>query len=338
MTIVYSIGVQQNTMIDEIAANLYRIEIPLPKNPLRSINSYAIKDSDRNLIIDTGMNRKECLDVLEDGLKNLGIDMGKADFFVTHLHVDHLGLVSDLRTHRSAVYLNQADADRFRRIRYGTLWEDNLRYTGMNGFSDQELQEVYPIHPAQMYGIKKEVPFEFLKDGDVLRIGDYLFRCVETPGHSKGHTCLYEPNRKILVSGDHILRDITPTVSSRSDEENPLKEYLASLDKVSALDVDLVLPGHRENFRDCKERIEELKRHHQDRLAEILSILENEGKNAYQVASRMHWDVTYESWDLFPVLQKWFAVGEALSHLKYLEEEGKVRKEIKEQKITYSLT
>ena len=62
-------------MIDEIAANLYRIEIPLPKNPLRSINSYAIKDSDRNLIIDTGMNRKECLDVLEDGLKNLGIDM-----------------------------------------------------------------------------------------------------------------------------------------------------------------------------------------------------------------------------------------------------------------------
>ena len=65
---------QRNPMIDEIAVNLYRIEVPLPKNPLRSINSYVIKDPDRNLIIDTGMNREECLNVLEAGLKSLGVD------------------------------------------------------------------------------------------------------------------------------------------------------------------------------------------------------------------------------------------------------------------------
>jgi glyoxylase-like metal-dependent hydrolase (beta-lactamase superfamily II) len=324
-------------MIDEIAVNLYRIEVPLPKNPLRSINSYVIKDSDRNLIIDTGMNREECLNVLEAGLKSLGVDLRKTDFFITHLHIDHLGLVSTLKTDHSTVYFNQPDADRFSRIRYGTLWEDMMHYTGLNGFSDDELREVYPVHPAQMYGIKKDVPFTFLKDGDTLSIGSYLFRCVETPGHSKGHMCLYEPNRKILVSGDHILKDITPTVSLRSDEENPLKEYLASLDRVYELDIDLVLPGHRRVFRDCKGRIKELKRHHQERLDEILTVLEKGRKNAYQVASGMSWDVTYDSWDLFPVLQKWFAVGEAISHLKYLEEEGRVRKESEELKIIYSL-
>jgi hypothetical protein len=51
----------------------------------------------------------------------------------------------------------------------------------------------------------------------------------------------------------------------------------------------------------------------------------------------MTWDITYDSWDLFPVSQKWFATGEAISHLKYLEEKGAVRKEMRQQKIIYSL-
>jgi hypothetical protein len=42
------------------------------------------------------------------------------------------------------------------------------------------------------------------------------------------------------------------------------------------------------------------------------------------VASQMTWDIDSESWDQFPVAQKWFATGEAISHLRYLEEEGKL--------------
>ena len=75
-----------------------------------------------------------------------------------------------------------------------------------------------------------------------------------------------------------------------------------------------------------KERIQELKHHHQKRLDEIISILEKGRKNAFQVASRMTWDIIYDSWDLFPVTQKWFATGEAIAHLKYLEEKGIIRK------------
>jgi len=51
----------------------------------------------------------------------------------------------------------------------------------------------------------------------------------------------------------------------------------------------------------------------------------------------MSWDVIYEAWDMFPVSQKWFATGEAIAHLKYLEERGKIQKEIKDQKIVNSL-
>ena len=149
--------------------------------------------------------------------------------------------------------------------------------------------------------------------------------------------CLYEPNKKILVAGDHILGDITPTISLLSDDWNPLKEYLESLDKVYQLDIELVLPGHRDVFKNAKKRIRELKDHHQKRLDEIIAILGKGRKNAFQVASQMTWDIVYDSWDLFPVSQKWFATGEAISHLKYLEEKGVIRKEMRRQKIIYSL-
>jgi glyoxylase-like metal-dependent hydrolase (beta-lactamase superfamily II) len=149
--------------------------------------------------------------------------------------------------------------------------------------------------------------------------------------------CLYEPEKRILVAGDHILSDITPTIQLRSDNENPLKEYLSSLDKVHELNVDLVLPGHRSIFKNCRERIGELKHHHENRLKEILSILKGGAKNAYQVASQMTWDLDYDSWDLFPLVQKWFATGEAIAHLKYLEEQGTIQKELKGEKIVFSL-
>jgi glyoxylase-like metal-dependent hydrolase (beta-lactamase superfamily II) len=149
--------------------------------------------------------------------------------------------------------------------------------------------------------------------------------------------CLYEPDKKIFVSGDHILNDITPNIQLWSDEWNPLKEYLASLDKAHELDIELVLPGHRSLFENCKDRIQELKHHHRNRLDEIISILEKGSMNAFRVASKMSWDIISDSWDLFPVSQKWFATGEAIAHLKYLKEKGIIRSEMRKQKRVFSI-
>jgi glyoxylase-like metal-dependent hydrolase (beta-lactamase superfamily II) len=166
-------------------------------------------------------------------------------------------------------------------------------------------------------------------------IGDYLFECIETPGHTPGHICLYEPSKKIFICGDHILFDITPNITLSTDERNPLEEYLKSLDKVYDLDVELVLPGHRSIFKNQKERIRELKQHHQARLNEVISILGKGKQNAFQIASQMTWDIGYKSWDLFPPAQKLFAFGEALAHLKYLEEERKVERQIEGQGLVF---
>jgi glyoxylase-like metal-dependent hydrolase (beta-lactamase superfamily II) len=271
---------------------------------------------------------------MQTGLRELGVDIRKTDFFITHLHADHFGLISDLITDTSKIYFNQPDADRFKS---GFRWDDFVNFARLNGVPENELQAIRQSHPGLKFRAKEGLAFHILREGDAISIGNYVFKCVETPGHTWGHMCLYEPNKKIFIAGDHILNDITPNIQLWSDEWDPLKEYLASLEKVYKLDIELVLPGHRGIFKNCRERIQELKHHHQKRLEEIISILEKGKKNAFQVASQMSWDIICDSWDLFPVSQKWFATGEAIAHLKYLKEKGMIRKEIRRQKILFSL-
>jgi glyoxylase-like metal-dependent hydrolase (beta-lactamase superfamily II) len=286
------------------------------------------------MIIDTGWNREECITAMNAGLRELDVDLTKTDLFITHLHADHIGLAPKLATDTSKVYFNKPEADW---IVSGGQWHDFIDYARVSGFPESELQAILQSNPGTTYRSQGRFDFTILEEHDTLSAGEYRFECVATPGHTFGHMCLYEPTKKMFVSGDHILNDITPTIQLWSDGRNPLKEYQASLDKVYEFDIELVLPGHRSIFRNCKERIQELKHHHQKRSEEILSILEEGSRDAFEVASQMSWDITCDSWDLFPVFQKWFATGEAIAHLKFLEEQGRVRRENRDQNIVYSL-
>ena len=322
-------------MLSEILPNMYKIEVPLPKNPLKALNSYVIKGPERHLIIDTGMNREECSRVMFEALRELNVDLEKTDFYITHMHADHSGLVATLAAEASRVYCSGPDAAI---ISSTESWDHILKGACVHGFPEMELQMALEKHPGYKYASRGHINFSLVKDGDPITIGDYHFRCVETPGHTKGHMCLYEQEKKILVSGDHILGDITPNISLfLSEEGNPLQEYLESLDKVYRLDIDIVLPGHRNILKNHRERIDQLKHHHLERAEEILSILEKGSANAYKIASKMSWDIDCSSWEQFPTPQKWFATGEAIAHLKYLEGEGRVIREIKNGINVFSL-
>ena len=327
-------------MVEEILPNLYRIEIPIPGNPLKAINSYLVKGPKRFLLIDTGMNRVECMQKMSASLGRLSVDLNMTDFFITHFHADHLGLVDSLATKTSTVYMNQVEASiiNAKRVQKEARWKRIYAIHLENGFPADELTRSIETHPGRRYGLKHSVNFSILKEGDTIDIGDYSFRCIETPGHSPGHMCLYEANKRILVAGDHILTDITPNITFWLEMENSLKEYLASLDKVYILEVDLVLPGHRSTLNDHRTRIKELCEHHRSRLREILSALGDGDKTPFQIVPYITWDIDYSSWELFPATQKWFAFGETLAHLKYLEKEGAIRSLMKQNKVLFSLT
>jgi glyoxylase-like metal-dependent hydrolase (beta-lactamase superfamily II) len=328
-------------LIEEIAPRIFRAEIPLPNSPLKATNSYIVKGKNRHLIIDTGMNEDICLDAMRDAVKKLDIKLDKTDFFITHSHIDHIGLVATLASESARVYFNRPESTQSAATiiswateisgvarKYG--YRNNRILQMVTGSNGPEKASLYPAYSR----------YTFLQENSIIDCDDYSFRVIETPGHSRGHLCLYEANQKMIVCGDHILDDITPNISSRFNErENPLQEYISSLDKVYDLDVKIALPGHRRLITDFKKRINELKQHHEERADEIIKILADGAMNAFQVASRMSWDLSYDTWEEVPFYPKWFAFSEALSHLQYLQLLGKIKRiQTRDGAIKYSLS
>lgn len=80
----------------EVAADTWRIPLPLPTDGLRAVNVYALRDGDGFVLVDSGWAIDEARDALAKALAALGAGLGDVRrFLVTHLHRDHytLGVV-----------------------------------------------------------------------------------------------------------------------------------------------------------------------------------------------------------------------------------------------------
>ena len=313
-------------MYNHIEGNIYTIPVPLPKNPLRSLNSYVIKGG-RDLVIDTGFRLDECRDALEEGLRELDVDMENADIFLTHMHADHSGLAQELAGESSLIYISREDGERLMRG-MARGWERVSEYRSY-GFSEEELSH-WDDNPSTKYQQEKPAAFTYISDGDVLEYGGRRLEVIATPGHTPGHVCLYDRSDRIMFLGDHVLFDITPNITTWPHFDDPLGHYVHSLMDISIYDVRLPLPAHRGVSCTMSERIGTIIEHHGARIREMLDALAaNPGITPYDLSGKMTWRVRGKSgsWADFPLAQKWFAVGETAAHLEYLMCRSRVRRE-----------
>ena len=315
-------------MAERIADNLWRLEIPLEGNPLKTLNSYLIT-GERSLLIDTGFRWDCCRTAMERQLNELGVDRGKLDLFATHLHTDHVGLVAELLRPGCRVYIGEAEVplleDRMTEADWKLVYDNYLR----DGFSCAEIDHLWDDNPD--YTPVPEVWDDacLLHGGDELHYGGHTLRCILTPGHTPGHICLYEPERKWLFCGDHVLFQISPNICRWECVRDSLGDYLESLAKIRDLPVELLLPAHRSESGSLPERVDELTAHHLRRIEDAWeTIFEEPGLTGYDIAGRMRWKIRSRSWEAFPLGQKFFAVGEALAHLDYLETRGRVERRL----------
>lgn len=319
-------------MVEKIfdSPKIYRVLVPLPENPLRSLNSYVIMTEKRNLVIDTGFNREECYRALTDGLDELGIDIEDTDFFITHFHGDHCGTVGRIAGERSRIFMSEKDYSYLVGDFEDATWEGIESVYVEEGFPMDIVERLKSSNQAKKYRPDRLFKAVTLQDRDIIKLGETEFACILTPGHTPGHMCLYLPEKKILFSGDHVLFDITPNITSWMGIADSLGDYMQSLEMIKNLDVEITLAAHRDSRGNLRERAEEILEHHRIRLHDTAEVLRESERplNAYEIAQRMKWNLRGRSWDSFPDNQKWFAMGETMSHIDYHVKRDLILKQI----------
>jgi len=312
---------------------IYKIELPIPFQ-LKTTNVFFVDESPRTLV-DTGIKTEASFEALKKGMEAIGFGLKSIErILVTHGHMDHYGQAKELSSISGApIYIHPKEYGRIRSILHvlGYLKSILLR----NGTPETLANEtVRFIEIAQKMADPLEEAY-FLEEGDPIPFGSMIWKTIHCPGHSPGSSCFYWPEKKVLFTGDHLLKEITPnpTLDVSGDQSTlhypSLKEYLASLEKIERLDISLLLPGHGEEMRDAKALIQKMFAHHRERMDLICSILSKGEKTPYELAL-----------DLFPGIlsfEVFLGISEAVGHLEILREKGMVKVEERDGKDYYSL-
>jgi glyoxylase-like metal-dependent hydrolase (beta-lactamase superfamily II) len=300
---------------------------------------YFIASRGDSLLVDCGWNTEDAYAALVEQLHDAGAQLGDVrNLVLTHAHPDHCGLAGRLKKETGCtIWIHELEAAviQSRYVDPDELLDRMDVWYTRHGVSSEDRPELERGSMPMRFFV---APFEAdrpLRGGEELRAGDYFFQLVWTPGHSPGHICLYEPNYELLISGDHILPLITPNVSLHPQQrENPLQDFLESIETVARLKVKRTLPAHEWDFADFQKRIEMLRVHHLSRLEDMIEAVGREGPvTAMQVAQRVKWATgSYES---FPAWMKRAAIGEALSHLVYLVRQGRLQMQEEEGLVQF---
>jgi glyoxylase-like metal-dependent hydrolase (beta-lactamase superfamily II) len=181
-------------------------------------------------------------------------------------------------------------------------------------------------------------PDRLLDDGEQADVPGWTLEAVWTPGHTPGHLCFAEQTHQLLLSGDHLLPDLTPHIGlpGGTAAGDPLADYLASLHRLASSAFREVLPAHQHRFADAAARARALVDHHEQRLASVLAIVAAmSGPTAWQVAERMEWN---RPWSALSVRTRCTALTEACAHLRHLEVRGLVRRGVRGRVPTWTAT
>jgi glyoxylase-like metal-dependent hydrolase (beta-lactamase superfamily II) len=303
----------------EVFPGVYLLELPLPFS-LGVVNVYLVRRAEGWLLIDCGMNTEPCFNALDSAREGLGIAWSDIrSVLLTHIHPDHMGLVrrvialtgASLMVHRADVRLvaEVAEVHRF------LAWQHKIFIA--SGVAPEMLGVLEGTHAEVEKSLYRLEPDVALAGGETIETAAGELQVIWTPGHSPGHVCLYLAPRRVLFSGDHILEHISPNIGWH-DDHDALGDYLTSLDRIAALEIDLILPSHGAPFAGHREWVAKTRAHHAERCNLLLGGLDGESKTAAELIPSV-WNRP-----LSPFHYR-FALFEVLAHLEHMARTGRVR-------------
>src|SRR3954452_9435915 len=244
---------------DRVLPGLWRLRLPLPWPGVPHGNAFAIGAGSGVVLVDTGLGGPGAMQQLERALDQAGLRLQHIRLVVcTHAHSDHYGLAgpivratgAELWMHPNHEHLTKAAEDPER------LLERRLEVARQSGVPAGVLERYAEERRGQGMGVDEVVlPDKPLTDGVEVDTDLGRWTVYETPGHAPSHGVLHHPERRLLLSGDHLLGRVS-LYYDYGYTPDPVGEFLDSLGVAEALDVELVLAGHGRPFRDAGALIE----------------------------------------------------------------------------------
>jgi glyoxylase-like metal-dependent hydrolase (beta-lactamase superfamily II) len=335
-----------------VAPGIHRIPLPLPSDVLRAVNVYAIEAATGLVLIDSGWALANALDQLERSLAVIGAGVRDVSrFLVTHMHRDHYtqaveirrlfgttialgageqpsidGLLSGefrpMRAQLAVLRLAGAQqvADRLAEATGGDL--SARRTPSANGAGSGLMPADHPaLRPGATFAaaLSYEAPDTWITPDQQFDLGTRTLTAVATPGHTRGHVVFADIDAGLLFAGDHVLPHITPSIGfQEAPSQQPLREYLESLNVVRRLPDMLLLPAHGPVSPSTHTRIDELVDHHDQRLAVMAEVLAGSVCTGYDVARAIGWTRRERKLDELDLMNQMLAICETIYHLDLL--------------------
>ena len=316
---------QATDEITEVAPGVYRTQLPANITGLGHVNMYVMEDERGVAVVDPGLPTKESWSAVLQRLGQLGVPVARVhSVIVTHSHPDHYGGAERLRSESGADIITHrlfrtffdpteppdVDAEELAMMMRSPFDSTPWGGPGM----DMPWQRKVKMRVARRFPRLMRVPRPSIRlnETDRMSFARREWMAVHTPGHTHDHLCLFDPETGTLLSGDHVLPNITPHISGLTGHGDPLTLFFDSLDKVGrfAHDISIALPAHGTPFTNVGERVASIKEHHAERLQKLRDTSASLGRPATVMEFSTH---------LFsPRAQGSMADSEAFAHLEHL--------------------
>jgi glyoxylase-like metal-dependent hydrolase (beta-lactamase superfamily II) len=308
---------------ERVIPGLWRLRLPLPWPGVPHCNAWAIASGSGIVLVDTGMHQPDSMAQLERALDQVNLRLEHIRLVVcTHAHSDHWGQAAPIReragcefwmhpNHEHAVRTAEdPDLAVARRIEVGR----------QSGVPEDALRRYADRARALPSGIAAAIePDRDLVPGVSLETDLGTWSVLETPGHAPSHVCLFQPERRMLISGDHVLGRIS-LYYDYGWTADPVGEFIASLDAVDRLDARLALSGHGRPFVDVHGHIEGNRKLVRQRVDRTTAALASGRKAAVQITPDVY-DEPLTEYNAGWLLQQ------TLCYLRHLELLGRVEHE-----------
>jgi len=307
---------------EKVLPGVWRLRLALPWPGVPHGNVWAIEADGGIVLFDTGIGGKGRMRQFDLALAGAGFGLEDVKLLVcTHSHTDHYGLAApivegadcELWMHPAWEHVRLLADDPVAALeqRLEVARQSGVPVASLERYREQRSDSV---EETGIDAIK--VPDRELLPGVEVETDLGTWQVYETPGHAPSHVVLHQPERKLMISGDHLLGRVV-LFFDHGHTPDPVGEYLRSLDVVEPLDVDLVLPGHGRTFRDPEAKIAEGRRQVAELLEKVREALAGGEKPAFAIVAEILGDENLDTPASAWVLQ---IVLSCLGHLAILGE------------------